>query len=291
MEVARQRSVGSAATVLNVTQPAVSRALRELEEITGVALVEKQGRGIRISRYGEVFLQHAGASLSALRSGVNALQSARTGSGAFIKIGALPTVSATVIPDAVARFIQTGTTGKLAVVSGDNRILLEQLRNGELDLVVGRLAAPEHMSGLTFEPLYRDRIVFVVAAGHPLASSRQFPVAALENYPVLTPISGSIIKPYVDRLFLEQGMAEPQFAIETVSDAFGRAFVLRHQAIWIISRGVVAADITNGIFHILPVDTQSTLGSVGLTLRANEKQNGALSIFINVLKDSTHAYR
>lgn len=285
MEVARQKSVGRAAEVLNVTQPAVSRTLRELEDIAGVALTERHGRGIRLSPYGEVFLQHAGASLTALRSGVNALKSAHHAGASRVRIGALPTVSATLIPDAVSRFIASGLNARLSVVSGDNRVLLDQLRDNELDLVVGRLAAPESMGGLTFEPLYRDRIVFIVAADHPLAERRQFPVEALLEYPVLSPIRGSIIKPVVDRLFVEQGIAEPRVAIETVSDAFGRAFVARHRAIWIISRGVVAADIHSGMFRELPVDTASTLGAVGLTLRSSENPDGALAIFVNFLRE------
>ena len=65
IEVARQGSVTQAAKSLNLTQPGVSRTLRELEAICGVSLVAKDGRGIKITRQGEAFLRHAGASLAA----------------------------------------------------------------------------------------------------------------------------------------------------------------------------------------------------------------------------------
>ena len=152
VEVARQKSVSRAADALNLTQPAVTRTLRELEEICGKPLVEKEGRGIRISHYGEIFLRYAGSSITAARNGVNALSELSLDDGPRIRLGALPTVAATIIPQAVSRYLQSGMRNRLKVVTGENRVLLDQLRNGELDLVMGRLPAPENMQGLVFEP-------------------------------------------------------------------------------------------------------------------------------------------
>jgi LysR family transcriptional regulator, pca operon transcriptional activator len=64
VEVARQKSVIRAAEILHVSQPAVTKTIRELEDILGVSLFDREGRGIRISRYGEVFLRHAGTPLA-----------------------------------------------------------------------------------------------------------------------------------------------------------------------------------------------------------------------------------
>jgi LysR family pca operon transcriptional activator len=61
VEVARQKSVGRAAITLSLTQPAVTRTIRELEQIVGTPLIERDGRGIRLSHQGEVFLSHAGS--------------------------------------------------------------------------------------------------------------------------------------------------------------------------------------------------------------------------------------
>lgn len=74
VEVARKMSVTQAAEALGMTQPAVTRALRELEAVCGKPLVEKHGRGIRLSSYGELFRDHAGRSLALARDGVALLQ-------------------------------------------------------------------------------------------------------------------------------------------------------------------------------------------------------------------------
>jgi LysR family pca operon transcriptional activator len=287
VEVARQKSVGRAAITLSLTQPAVTRTIRELEEIVGTALVERDGRGIKLSHQGEVFLSHAGSGLAAVRGGISALANVATASGPPVRIGALPTVSATVMPGAVVDFLASGLKSPLRVVTGENRVLLDQLRKGDLDLVMGRMPAPEMMESLRFEPLYRDRVVFVVSGNHPLAGQRQVGADILSRHPVLVPPEGSIIHPYVERVMLEQGMARPVQAVETVSDSFGRAFLRSSDAIWIISRGVVAAEIASGEFVELPIDTGSTLGAVGLMTREADRQNDAAGFFADILRRRT----
>lgn len=286
VEVARQKSVGRAAAALGLTQPAVTRTIRELEGIVGQPLVARDGRGIRLSRQGEAFLAHAGRSLAAVRGGISAL-SDRAERGPTVRIGALPTVSATVMPEAVARHLASGHPSRLRVVTGENRVLLDQLRKSDLDLVVGRMPAPELLEGLRFEPLYRDRVVFVVAADHPLAAARRIGPDVLTLYPVLAPPEGSIIFPVVERVLVEQGLTRPEREIETVSDSFGRAYVREKKAIWIISRGVVADELTSGRFRELPIDTGSTLGSVGLVTRGGDDPGDGAAAFADTLRKVT----
>ncbi|MBE3638286.1 pca operon transcription factor PcaQ [Mangrovicoccus algicola] len=284
VEVAQRKSVSRAAEALHLTQPAVSRTLRELEELCGRPLFEKHGRGIRLSPYGTIFLRHAGASLAAAREGLSALQSLDPDQGPPLRIGALPTVLATIVPRAVAAYRAEGPGARLSVASGSNLVLLNDLREGRLDLVVGRLPAPENMAAVTFEPLYRERVVVVVAAGHPLEGARLLSAEDLARYPVLLPGPGSIIRPFVERLLMEQGLTPPADAIETVSPSFGWAFVKRSRAVWFISQGVVAAQLETGEFAELPMDTGTTLGSVGLCTRLDKAPGASVTRFADILR-------
>ncbi len=285
VEVARYKSVTRAAESLGLTQPAVTRTLRELEAICGTALVAKDGRGIRITPQGETFLRHAGESLAAARNGLTAVTDLSLGDRPAIRIGALPTVSALIMPGAVSRYLSESLRNPLRISTGENRALLDQLRSGELDIVMGRLPAPESMTGLAFEPLYRDIVVFAVHSSHSLAGRSTVSASEISNSPMLMPTSVSIIGPFVKRLFIEQGLTPPSQIIETVSDSFGRAFTRENGAIWIISRGVIAAELASGEFVALPINTQSTLGAVGLCIRANQPLDPAVQIFANILRD------
>ncbi len=245
----------------------------------------KDGRGIRITPQGETFLRYAGESLAAARNGLTAVSDLNLTDRPAIRIGALPTVSALIMPGAVSRYLSESLRNPLRISTGENRALLDQLRTGELDIVMGRLPAPESMTGLVFEPLYRDIVVFAVHNSHALAGRSTVSASEISNSPMLVPTSVSIIGPYVKRLFIEQGLSQPTQVIETVSDSFGRAFTREHGAVWIISRGVIAAELASGEFVALPINTQSTLGAVGLCIRANQPLDPAVEIFTNILRE------
>jgi len=278
--------VVKAAEILHVSQPAVTKTIRELEEALGVAVFERDGRGIRITRYGEVFLRHAGAALTALRQGMDSVSQELFDSAPPVRIGALPTVSTRIMPRAMTMFLTEKTGSRVKIVTGDNAVLMEQLRIGDLDLVVGRLASPEKMTGLSFEHLYSEQVVFTVRAGHPLLDAGRSIFDGFADYPVLMPTRGSIIRPSVEQFLIANGVASLPTQVETVSDAFGRAFVRSSDAIWIISAGVVASDIEDGVLATLPIDTSETRGPVGLTIRADANPSTPLSILMQTIRQA-----
>lgn len=286
VEVARQKSVNRAAALLHISQPAVTKTVRELEDILGVALFEREGRGIRATSHGEVFLRHAGATLTALRQAVDSVSQEAARAGPPVRVGALPTVSARIMPQAMTRFLAEGTASPVKIVTGENAVLLEQLRVGDLDLVVGRLAAPEKMAGLSFEHLYSERVLFTVRAGHPLLADGANAFERLREFPVLMPTRNSVIRPIVEQFLIAHGVPVPPNQIETVSDAFGRAFLRMSDAIWIISEGVVAGDIREGALAALPLETADTRGPVGLTMRTDTQPSLPLSLLMRAIRQT-----
>ena len=285
IEVARQSGVGKAAKVLAVSQPAVTRTIRELEGILGVVLIEKDGRGIKVTHSGELFLRHAGASVVAARKGIEAISQHMNTAAPPVKIGCLPSVSAGVMPVAVGRFLKGNAGGRVKIVTGENTVLLNQLRVGELDFIMGRLATPEQMNGLSFEPLYREPVIFAVRRSHPLMRLQPLPMTALENYPVLMPPKGSVIRPFVERWLVDNGVSNFKSPIETVSDSFARAFVRASDAVWLISRGAVEADLKAEAMAALPLDTSETIGSVGLTTRPDVEPTSSMTIFLSIVRE------
>ena len=286
LEVARQKSIVKAAEILNVSQPAVTKTIRELEEALGVAMFEREGRGIRITRYGEVFLRHAGASLTALRQGIDSVSQDLFDMAPPVKVGALPTVSTRIMPRAMSLFLEERTGSRIKIVTGENAVLLEQLRLGELDLVVGRLAAPEKMTGFSFEHLYSEQVMFVVRAGHPLLVGNQSVFERLADFPVLMPTRGAVIRPYVEQLLIANGVGSLPTQVETVSHTFGRAFTRSTDAIWIISAGVISSDLAEGLLVSLPVDTSETKGPVGLTLRADVPPSAPQALLMQTIRQA-----
>lgn len=288
LEVARARGVGRAAGTLHVSQPAVTKTLRELEELLGAPLFHREGRRVRLTAAGEALLPYAGQAVSAIRRGIESVAS--DGGGPLVRIGALPTVSARIMPPAVAALTSEPPAPRLRIVTGENAVLLEQLRSGVLDMVVGRLAEPERMTGFFFEHLYSEQVVFAVRPGHPLLEAADDLVAGLAEFPILLPPPGSAIRPFVERFLLTRGVSRPRVVIETVSDSFGRGFVRAGDAVWVISEGVVAQDLAEGLLAALPLDAGETRGPVGLTMRTDTRAQPGLERVMDAIRAAAAAY-
>ncbi|MDK3073841.1 pca operon transcription factor PcaQ [Sedimentitalea sp. JM2-8] len=279
--IARARSLKRASEQLNLTQPAISKTLRELEEIVGAVLMERSRSGVALTPEGEVFLQFAEQSTAALRHGLRSVR-ATSGAGASLKIGALPSVVSHLLPRMVPAFAARNPDTLIEIHEGPHHDLTTRLRAGRLDMVVGRLGRPESMQGLSFRQLYSEEVAVVTARGGPAASVRR--LGDLEAFRVLYPPKDSAIRPLVARLLISQGI--PLFAnrIESASPAFGRTVTLGDPGtVWFISLGVVAGDIAGGLLVRLDLDMAATAGAVGIMTRAEEVPSAASRAFARAL--------
>jgi len=276
--ITRAQSLKAAAGALNLTQPAISKTLKDLEDILQVSLMVRGRGGVFLTREGEVFLQFAEQSLAALQHGLTSLNTLDDGAARVLNIGALPSVAAKLLPAAVSRFRSRSPDTVVQIEDGPHGVLVDKLRSGRLDLVIGRLGQPDTMAGLSFTQLYSERVVIVVAADHPLAGTGA--LGAIGDWTVLYPPRGSAIRPLVDRLLIANGVVLPEDRIETVSGAFGRALTLGpDRAVWIISHGVVADDVAAGRMVPLAINTDITAGPVGIMARSEEEPNPVVRRF------------
>lgn len=284
IEVVRQGGVSKAANQLALTQPAVSKKLRELEDVLGVTLIDRDKRGVHLTEYGEVFLRYALNSTDALREGIDRVQASNAARYAPIVVGVLPTIAAIMMPEVVRQFKTLAPVSDVTLLTGSNRMLMDALRLKELDLVVGRMAQPRTMKGLTFEQLYLERIAIIVRPGHPLAMQDNPPLSSLSEYPILMPTQESVIRAIVDRFMILNQITPNQNRIETISHAFGRAYVKQSNAVWLISHGAVMPDLQSGGLAEIQYDYQETTGAVGIAQRADSVENEVMSLFITQIR-------
>ena len=285
VETDRQGGVIPAADALGLTQPAISKSLAELEQILGVALFDRSRRKLALTDYGALFLRHANAALAALRQGVETVSEAH-GAEAVVRLGALPTVEVDVVPRAVARFASGPLACRVHVESGPSPHLLGLLRAGVIDLVVGRMPAPEVMVGLSFEHLYSEPLVLALRPGHPVLADPAPSLRKIAPFPTLVPPRGAIIRNTVESVLLAAGITRLPREIETVSNSFARAYALRTDAIWFISRSVVAADLASGALAALDIDMKASVGAIGITTRAGSELDLLTTALISAIREA-----
>ena len=283
LETARSRKISSAAYALNISQPAASKTLAELENILDTRLFERHGKGgLRLTPEGRVFLRYAGASVAALKEGLDGLAQVRMQGGPMLVVGALLGVAAQFMPKAIMEFQETHNT-VIRIITGPNATMLNQLRIGEMDLVVGRLASPKRMQGLSFTHLYSEPLVFVARPGHPLVGAEPVDLASLENQTLIMPTGDGLMRPVIDRFMLAHGLVTLRNTIEARSSEFCRQYLRDSDAVWMVSLGAVEHDIEDGVLSRLNVDTGETQGAVGLTVRAGTNPSPMLQSLMDTI--------
>lgn len=290
--VAQERHLARAAERLALSQPAISKTLAELETMAGVRLVERGTAGRRgvqgLTPVGEQLLAHALRVLEALDASALAVAPAVGGQLQRLRIGALPSVAPALLPRALADFRSQWPHVQVIVKSANNGVLLDELRAGELDLVAGRMSDPRLMSGLSFELLHTEPLVFVTRAAHPLALG-DVTVRDVLLHPLVVYGEGTIPRHNTESFFSALGLALPKNALQTLDVSVARALVAVSDSIWITPLGAARADLDDGRLVRLPIRTVGTEEPVGLLLRSDADPSALRSAMAGLLRDEAAA--
>lgn len=291
LAIAQQGNLRRAAQALAITQPAVTKTLNELEEMLGAALFVRGRKGATLTPEAELFMRHANASVEAL---VQAVDSVAGGPGeAPLRVGVLPTVAPSFMPQVLRSFALQRPLAALRVHTGRNKQLLELLRSRELDAVIGRLSDPDMMAGLSFEHLYAEPVVIALRAGHSLAARAyrgRPPLAALPTYPMLLPLAGTMIRQLADGFLASHGIAARAGLIETLDVSLARALVLGSDALWFTPLGAAQPDLDSGTMLRLAASITPE-EPVGLMLRIDTPASATLQAWLGAVRSCAAAQR
>ena len=289
LEIARQRSFAKAADVLAVSQPAISKTLKELEEILSASLFERSKQGVSLTPAGVAFMRYAGPCVQALRDGVNSLRGGEHEAGQ-VRVGVLSTVESLLVPEVVRRLHQRHQALVVSVATGPSSFLLGQLRVGELDLVIGRMTDSPDIAGLTFEHLYSESMTLVVRPEHPLLAEPDQLIKRLSQYPLVLPSQGTTIRTHADSLFVQCGIEPSSQRLETLSPALSRRYVLAGDAVWVAPQDAVYLDVQRGELIELVVGVREPGGSVGICRNSVLALPLAAEHFCQVLREVAAGY-
>ncbi|MDB5765164.1 MAG: Transcriptional regulator, LysR family [Herminiimonas sp.] len=292
LAVAQQRSLQKAAVVLSITQPAVSKTIKELEELLQVRLFERGRKSTKLTREAEIFFRYAAASVSAMQQAVDSMTRVRNHTNVVISIGVLPTLAPSFMPQVLLAFHQRVTNIQVSLLTGTNAQMLAELRDRKVDLALGRHSDPKRMVGLSFEHLYADPLVLVVRPGHPLLDNSVADVSQLRRYPALLPMKGSFIRHDADAFAFAEGIGPVTDFIETFSVSFSRTYTNRSNAIWFVPWSAVTHDVETGFLVKLSYPSKAAeefsgqrMRTIGLMSRTDSLPTPEIQILINIIRE------
>jgi DNA-binding transcriptional LysR family regulator len=175
--VAEHRSFTAAAQAIGVSQPAVSRAVRELERICGFALLERTPRNVRLTREGAIVLEDARAIVAAVRTAEERVAEVVGLSRGRLHVAATSTIAPYVLPPFIGRYIEQHPSVHLRLTTAHTRAVQQMLLDYEID--VGLTEAPVSHPRIRARRWRTDRLVVIASPQHPLAGRRAIPATAL----------------------------------------------------------------------------------------------------------------
>ncbi|EAB2005085.1 LysR family transcriptional regulator [Salmonella enterica] len=283
--VAQQGTLGRAAETLNLSQPALSKTLNELEQLTGTRLFERGRLGAQLTVPGEQFLTHAVKVLDALNTAGQALNRKEDASADVVRVGALPTAALGILPAAIGRFHQQQKSTSLQVATMNNTMLLAGLKSGEIDLGIGRMSDPELMGGLNYELLFLESLKLVVRPGHPLLQET-ITLSRVMEWPVVVSPKGTVPRQNAEALLQSQGCKMPAGCIETLSASLSRQLTVDYDYVWFVPSGAVKEDLRQATLVSLPVQTQSAGEPIGILTRVDIPLSTGAQMLIAAIRKS-----
>ncbi|EAM7548263.1 LysR family transcriptional regulator [Salmonella enterica] len=283
--VAQQGTLGRAAETLNLSQPALSKTLNELEQLTGTRLFERGRLGAQLTVPGEQFLTHAVKVLDALNTAGQALNRKEDASADVVRVGALPTAALGILPAAIGRFHQQQKSTSLQVATMNNTMLLAGLKSGEIDLGIGRMSDPELMGGLNYELLFLESLKLVVRPDHPLLQET-ITLSRVMEWPVVVSPKGTVPRQNAEALLQSQGCKMPAGCIETLSASLSRQLTVDYDYVWFVPSGAVKEDLRQATLVSLPVPTQSAGEPIGILTRVDIPLSTGAQMLIAAIRKS-----
>jgi LysR family transcriptional regulator of abg operon len=259
-------SLRSAARSIGVSQPAMTKSIRQLEEELHVQLLQRNARGAAVTPAGRAFLERARVIQSELRKAEDDLELLRGGRAGSVAFGAAPVTCMLLVPDAMAQFQRSRPGASVRIVEGGNRALLPLVRDETLDFCIGQAPNAKLDGALAFKPLFRPRLVVVGRRGHPLRdakSLRQLADSAwLMFYP---PGSGAML----EKAFEAAGLPLPGSIVHCESYSVALALISKTDILGLISPNMIGE--TWGQRGLQKIDVEDHIPSplIGLYRRAD----------------------
>lgn len=287
LEVADNASFCQAAEKLHITQPALSKSIRNLEIFLDVMLLERHPGGVQMTKYGEVLHRYATLVTTELDRAKIEIDGMRGRGTGLIRVGAGVSLLKYLLPPTVRSFIAQDPDHQVQVCQGLRDRLLPMLRRGELDLVIGSVNPGNVPDDLRQEILCEDKLTVVCSDGHRLAGQTGVTVQDLKNYKWVMPDTSS--EPEGDRLvrlFKRAGLEPPQTVVRTGSSIFMASLLRDSDYLSYVPSALLNADPEYA--HLRAVDTEPIWDNVflGVSWRKKGVVLPGVRRFVKTLKET-----
>jgi len=277
-------SYAAASNATGLAQPSLHRAVGDLALALKRKLVERRGKGVSLTEHGRRTARRFRLARAELEAGLSELAALLGHETSLITIGAMPLSRARVLPAAVAAFHRDHPNVAINIIEGAFHELIEPLRDGDIDLMIGAMREPSPGPDVVQLPLFDDRPAVIGRKGHPAVSCEK----SLENlaqYPWIIPTSGTPLRAGWDAMFDKLSVPLPQVPIECGSVITIRQILIESDFLTLLSPDQVAVELEAGWLVKIADIPEGYTRSIGVTTRTEWRPTAMQEKFLTGLKE------
>ena len=274
LAASRLGSLTAAAAQLGLTQPALTRSIRALEETLGLPVLTRTPRGVVPTEAGEALIAQAQVIEQALQAARQDIERIRDSRHEKLVIGCGPSEATRLLPAALALLHQRVPGVRTTVLYGLNEALMPMVRAGEIEFALSSVPRTASAPDLVHEPILVDSAAVIARTGHPLAGRRQVKPADLLGARWILARRQELERRALDELLLNAGLRPVEAEIETTSAVLMKSVVISSDLLTFLPRELIHWEERAGQLCALPVAAPQWARSVGVS-RLRQRRPGA----------------
>ncbi len=283
LAVVQWGSMAKAAAHLSVSQPAISKAIADLERAVGARLLDRSPGGIEPTAFGRALVKRGLAVFDELRQGINEIEFLADPTTGEVRIGCPESIAAGLLPAVVEQFTRQFPRMVLKVAQAQTVTLeFRELRERNVDLMIGRVARPFVEEGLSAEILFEEPLRIVAGVQSRWAKRRKIELAELANERwILTP-PNEVLSSTVAAAFHAQGLETPRATIVSFSFHLRLHLLTNTDFISLIPASMLRLfNARESVLKALPVDMEFAPLPVAIITRKNQLPSPEARLFID----------
>ena len=285
LAVARWGSMAKAAAHLAVSQPAVSKAVAEMEHTLGVRLLDRTAQGVEPTFYGRALLQWSVAVFDDLRQGVNEIEFLADPTVGELRIGATEPIVAGILPVIIARLTRQYPRLTFHIRQVPTIPLYRDLHERNVDVVIGRLLNPEANKDLHTEVLFDEPQLVVAGPDNAWSRRRKIKLAELIDEPWSLPRLDSAAGTLIAETFRASGLEVPRIRVVCNSIHMHNGLLASGRFLAMFPRSLLQFSAKRLSVKVLPVELPTQRAPVGIVTLKNRTISAIAQLFINCARE------
>lgn len=285
VELGRHASILHAAEAAGLTQPGASKLIGELEHALGVPLFERMPRGVAPTWYGKVLIRRANAALAEMDAAHQEVMQGQAGFGGRVCVGSVLSPASALVPQAVRLLKERNPRVQVSVSVDSSNAMVEQLRAGELDIVIGRIHDPAAGVELDFEPLADEPRSLIVRGGHPWLGRSDLALEDLAGAAWILPPPGRL-RDQLMALFIARGLEQPADIVETLSLPLVTRLLMDSERVVALPPALVQAALDAGTLAVLPFEVKLRADVYGIVTRKRHQLSPSAEAMLAALREA-----